>query len=186
MNSNAMPELHATGPGREAARAASRVTTQVVWGELARASFAVLAHVNRAGEPRSSGVVYGTAGDRLYVAVAADGWKARQLTTGDRVGVTVPVRRGGLLALVAPIPPATITFEATVKVHAPGTLDLGAVSRDLLRLLPEARRLGSCVLELEPQGNFLTYGIGVSLRDMADPAKALARVPVRPREAVVR
>jgi len=30
-----------------------------------------------------------------------------------------------------------------------------------------------------PEGNFLTYGLGVSLRDMAKPDAALAHVPVR-------
>jgi hypothetical protein len=29
-----------------------------------------------------------------------------------------------------------------------------------------------------PEGRFVTYGIGVSLMDMAKPARALARVPV--------
>ena len=44
--------------------------------------------------------------------------------------------------------------------------------------MPEARTAGSCIIELVPEGRFLTYGIGVSLMDMADPARALARVPV--------
>ena len=44
--------------------------------------------------------------------------------------------------------------------------------------MPEARKTGSSVIELMPEGRFLTYGIGVSLADMANPARALARVPV--------
>jgi hypothetical protein len=157
---------------------ATRVTSAAVWRALAKASFAVIGHVNAADEPRSSGVVYGTAGRRLYVAVAASGWKARQIVTGQEVAVTVPVRRGGILSLLAPIPPATITFRARATVHAPGSFDIGAVSKDLLRLLPETRRAGSCVLELVPEGRFLTYGIGVSLMAMRDPALATAHVPV--------
>ena len=137
-----------------------------------------MSHVNASGEPRSSGVVYGTAGRRLYVAVAADGWKARQIVTGDRVAVTVPVRRGGVLALLVPIPPATITFTARATVHPAGSLDIGSLSKDLERLVPEERKAGSCIVELAPEGRFLTYGIGVSLMDMANPAVALARVPV--------
>jgi hypothetical protein len=34
------------------------------------------------------------------------------------------------------------------------------------------------VIELTPEGNFLTYGIGVSLMAMRDPEVAQARVPV--------
>lgn len=158
--------------------AGASVTTEVVWKALAKSSFAVVAHANAAGEPRSSGVVYGIAGRRMYVAVAADGWKARQIVTGQDVAVTVPVRRGGLLALLMPIPPATITFHARATVHPAGSLDIGTVSTDLLKLVPEARKDGSTVIELVPEGRFLTYGIGVSLMDMARPELALARVPV--------
>ena len=161
-----------------AATGRALVTSESVWQALGKASFAVVSHVSTAGEPRSSGVVYGTADRRLYVAVAADGWKARQIVTGDQVAVTVPVRRGGILALLVPIPPATITFHARVTVHPAGSLDIGAVSKDLEKLVPEARKTGSCILELTPEGRFLTYGIGVSLMAMADPAVALARVPV--------
>ena len=35
-----------------------------------------------------------------------------------------------------------------------------------------------CILELIPQGDFLTYGVGVSLLQMREPAQAQARVPV--------
>jgi hypothetical protein len=39
-------------------------------------------------------------------------------------------------------------------------------------------RPGAAIIELEPEGRFLTYRIGVSLMDMRDPSLALARVPV--------
>jgi hypothetical protein len=181
MSTNETTALPANTSGRtadEAATGRAGVTSDAVWKALAKASFAVVSHVSTAGEPRSSGVVYGTADRRLYVAVAADGWKARQIVTGDQVAVTVPVRRGGILALLVPIPPATITFHARVTVHPAGSLDIGSVSKDLEKLVPEARKTGSCILELRPEGRFLTYGIGVSLMAMADPALALARVPV--------
>jgi hypothetical protein len=157
----------------------SRLTTAVVWRELARQSFAVIGHVTASGEPRSSGVVYGVAGRRLYVVVAPDSLKARSVASGDHVSVTVPVRRGGILALVFPIPPATISFHATATNHPPGTFDVGAVSKDLAKLLPDARHaMAGCVIELAPEGSFLTYGLGVSLSQMRDPALARGRVPV--------
>lgn len=153
------------------------VTTEQVWRAVAKASFAVLSHVTPAGEPRSSGVVYATAGRRLYVAVAPDSWKARHITASRRVAVTVPVRRGGILSLLAPIPPATISFHATAVVHPAGSPQLRA-PKALESLLPAERQATACVVELVPEGWFVTYGLGVSLRKMGIPAVARARVPV--------
>ncbi len=86
--------------------ARSRLTSEQVWQQLDRASFAVIGYVTPAGEPRSSGVVYKTVGKRLYVVVAPESWKARHVATSTHVSMTVLVRRGGILSLVLPIPPA--------------------------------------------------------------------------------
>jgi hypothetical protein len=157
---------------------AARLTTEQVWHELARASFAVLSHVTPAGESRSSGVVYKTVGRRLYVAVAPDGWKARHIAASGRVAVTVPVRRGGLLSLLAPIPPATVSFHATAIVHPAGSLEARSLSEEMASLLPAERRASACLIEVIPVGTFVTYGVGVSLLQMRSPAAARARVPV--------
>src|SRR6266540_2279713 len=90
---------------------ASPLTSEQVWRKVTKASFAVLSYVTPAGEPRSSGVVYKVVGRRLYVAVAPDSWKAKHVAASGRVAVTVMVRRGGVLSLVAPIPPATVSFH---------------------------------------------------------------------------
>ena len=155
-----------------------QISTGQVWHAIGRSSFAILGYVTPNGEPRSSGVVYGVAGHRLYTAVAPDSWKARQIADGQEVALTVPVRRGGLLSLLFPIPPATISFHARAVVHQPGALDLRSVSKQLESLVPPKRRAAATILELEPEGVFVTYGIGVSLRAMIDPVKARARVPV--------
>jgi hypothetical protein len=172
MNRSRLSLRRATGAG-----AAGLITPDRVWGEISKASFAVISYVTPAGEPRSSGVVCGTVGRHLYVATAPDSWKARQISDGDQVAVTIPIRRGGLLSLIAPIPPATVSCHAKAVVHPAGSLDVGSVSRKLASLLPEQRRTGY-ILELVPEGTFLTYGVGVSLRTMRDPAAAQARVPV--------
>ena len=166
----------AIGPGVEAQ--ASRLTSEQVWRTLARASFGVISHVTPAGSPRSSGVVYAVAGRRLYVAVAPDSWKARNISSTGQVAVTVPVRRGGVLSLVLPIPPATVSFHATAIVHPAGSLDIHALSKKLDALLPADRRASAAVIEIVPEDHFLTYGLGVSLLQMANPAVARARVPV--------
>jgi hypothetical protein len=169
---------HAAGRAVEKAVAELHLGSEEVWETLTHSTFAVVSHVTAAGEPRSSGVVYGIVDRRLYLAVATDGWKARQIATGQEVSVTVPVRRGGMLSLLLPIPPATITFRATATVHAAGSLDLRSVSKELAKLVPEERRATSVVIELMPTGRFLTYGIGVPFVDMRHPALARARVPV--------
>lgn len=162
-----------------AADAAARpgLTTDRAWRELENASFAVISHVTPAGKPRSSGVVYAAVGRRLYVAVEPTSWKARQIADGAEVAVTIPIRRGGVLSLVLPIPPATISFHARVTVHPAGSVSIESLPKQLARLLPPERR-SVCLLELVPEGAFLTYGVGVSLQAMTKPAAAQARVPV--------
>ena len=150
----------AEGDGRPMA---VRLTSKQVWHQIAKTSFAVLSHVTPAGEPRSSGVLYKTIGRRLYIVTAPDSWKARHIAAGGRVAVTVPVRRGGLLSLVTPIPPATISFHGTAIVHAADSAE---------------RQASACIIEILPAGFFVTYGVGVSLTQMRDPAAARARVPV--------
>jgi len=168
----------AAGAGDGGDAAASRLTSEQVWRAIARASFAVVSYVTPAGEPRSSGVVYAAAGRRLYVAVAPGSWKARDIAASGRVAVTVPVRRGGLLSLLFPIPPATASFHGTAVVHPAGPVGASGAPDELAALLPAVRRASCCVLEIVPEGRFLTYGLGVSLARMRNPADARARVPV--------
>jgi hypothetical protein len=165
--------------------AAARLTTEQVWHQVAKASFAVLSCVTPSGEPRSSGVVYKTIGRRLYVAVAPDSWKAKHVAASRRVAVTVPVRRGGILSLVAPIPPATISFHGAAIVHPAGSPEVRSAWKELASLVPAERRTAACVIEIVPEGQFLTYALAVPLRKMLDPAAAQTRVPVS-REASTR
>jgi hypothetical protein len=157
---------------------ASRLTSEQVWREVAKASFAVLSHVTPSGAPRSSGVVFTTIGRRLYVAVDAEGWKARHIPARGQVCVTVLVRRGGVLSLVAPIPPATISFRGTATVHPASSRQFDASYKALERLLPPDHRDSAAIIEIVPEGAFVTYGLGVSLTQMRNPAVSQARVPV--------
>jgi pyridoxamine 5'-phosphate oxidase-like protein len=158
---------------------ANRLTTDHVWQDIGKGSFAVVSYVTPKGYPRSSGVVYKSLGRRLYFVVAPDSWKARHIAVTGRVSVVVPVRRGGILSLLGPIPPATVSFHATAIVHPPGSIDLSSLSKELVSLLPHGRRDSGCVIELTPEGDFLTYGLGVSLMEMRRPEVATARLPAR-------
>ncbi len=152
--------------------------TKMAWRAIEKASFAVLGYMTPAGEPRSSGVVYKVLGRRLYVAVAPDSWKAKHIAASGRVAVTVTVRRGGALSLVAPIPPATISFHATARVFPAGSADGAAIIDRLGSLLPRERRSSASIIEIAPEGAFVTYGVGVPLMKMRDPSVARARMPV--------
>jgi hypothetical protein len=158
------------------------LTSEQVWRAVARASFAVLSHITPAGEPRSSGVVYKTSGRRLVVAVPPGSWKARHVAADGRVAVTVLVRRGGILSLVVPIPPATISFHGTAAVHPAESPQARSLLDELGSLVPAERRASACVIEIIPAGAFRTFGLGVSLRTMLNPTAAQARVPVTPDE----
>ena len=86
------------------------------------------------------------------------------------------------MALVAPIPPATISFHGTAVVHPAGSPRASSLLDELGSLIPAERRASACVIEIIPVGVFRTYGLGVSLRTMLNPAAAQARVPVTPNE----
>jgi hypothetical protein len=170
----------ATRPEERAVATGTKLhaTIEQVWREIEKASFAVVGYVTPSGEARSSGVVYKTVGKRLYFAVGPQSWKARHIAANKHVSVTVPVHRGGILALVAPIPPATISFHAAAIVHPAGSVSIDSLSKELESLLPAERRDNAVLIELIPEGRFLTYGVGVSLVDMQKPEIAEAVIPV--------
>jgi hypothetical protein len=46
------------------------------------------------------------------------------------------------------------------------------------RLLPPRSRAAGSIVEIRPEGHFVTYGIGVALLAMRDPAASRGRVSV--------
>jgi hypothetical protein len=157
---------------------ARTVSAADVWAAIRRQSFAIVGFNAPGARPRTSGVVYAILGNDLYVAVAPDSWKARFIAVDGRVSVTIPVRRGGPLSLIAPIPPATITFPAHAEVFPPGSPEMEPGIRELGRFLPPERRERATLLRIRPEGEFVTYGIGVRLMQMRDVVAARGRVPV--------
>ena len=95
------------------------------------------------------------------------------------MSVTVPVHRAGVLALLAPVPPATISFHGEAVVHPAGTPQTTTLLEQLGSLLPRERRGSAAVIEIVPEGAFVTYGVGIPLRQMRDTDRARARVQVR-------
>lgn len=154
-------------------------STDRVWAEIEKRIFAVLGTVSRKGAPLTSGIVYKVKDRRLFIATGRSTQKARNVEAVPRVSVTVTVNRGVPFHTWFKIPPAVITFRGEARLLPPEEVD-GAIREALLGYLslsPEALS-DECIIEVEPKGNFVTYGIGVSLRTMLRPAEALARVPV--------
>jgi hypothetical protein len=51
---------------------------------------------------------------------------------------------------------------------------------ELGSLIPAERQALACLIEVVPEGAFVTYGLGVSFSKLRDPAAARAHVPVTP------
>jgi hypothetical protein len=77
------------------------------------------------------------------------------------------------------IPAATITFSGLATVAEPTTL-----SPEILHKLyhgleqKEEMMRDTAVITIQPRGEFITYGVGVSLMDMRQPEKARGRIAI--------
>jgi hypothetical protein len=112
------------------------------------------------------------------VAVASDSWKASHIAASGRVGGD----RAGTAGrpVVAAFPHSADRRQLPWHGDRPSGRPGGgrAVPKQLASLLPAERQASSCVLEILPEDQFLTYGLGVSLMQMRSPSAARARVPV--------
>ena len=146
-----------------------------VWKEIEKWPFAVLGFVNPSGEPRAAGVMYVARNRRLNVVTGPDTWKVRHIRANPNVSVTVTVQR--LPIRIRQAPPAVITFYGHATIVPMDDVD-AALRSDLMRGIDNT--MGEmCVIQIEPVGHFVTYGIGVPLMKMRAPDQALARVPIR-------
>lgn len=151
-----------------------------VWEAIERELFAVVGMVTAKGEARTAGVVYAVRDRRLFFTTDRDTWKTRHIAANPHVSVTVPIARRVPVMPWLKIPQATITFQGTARV-----LDLADAPPDLFSGILKgmaddpALMAGACVIEITPLGEFVTYGVGISLRDMREPEKARGRAPVR-------
>ncbi|GAB3430776.1 hypothetical protein [Flindersiella endophytica] len=63
-------------------------------------------------------------------------------------------------------------------MHHAGSAEALARLGELASLLPEERRTTASIVEIIPEGSFVTYGLNVPLLAMRDPSVARGRVPV--------
>ncbi len=154
------------------------VTSDLVWREIEKRSFAVLSYVNPKGQPRSSGIVYIPIERVLYVRVAKDSWKAKHIRRNPHVALNVTIPKRVPFMPWIDIPDATIAFSGTARVLAMGEVEPKLLDTLLGRMIDHEDNHENCIIEIHPTGHFATYGVGVSLLDMRDPKKARGRTPV--------
>jgi uncharacterized pyridoxamine 5'-phosphate oxidase family protein len=155
------------------------LSSKQVWDELKKEIFAVLGMVNGKGQARTVGIVYAVHDQKIYIATGRDAWKARHTRKNPHVSITVPIAKRIPFLPWIKIPAATITFAGKAEVLAPDKVDKEVLFSLLRGLAEDEERLATmCVIEIEPVGDFITYGVGVRMMEMRDTTKACGRAPV--------
>ena len=158
---------------------ALQLTTNQVWEEIENEVFAVIGMVTAKNEARTVGIAYAVRDRRMYFGSDKDAWKVRHISANPNVSVTIPIAKRVPFMPWLNIPAATITFRGLARA-----LDIEETPAELWQAVYEGnaehheRKASYCLIEVTPQKDFLTYGVGVSLRQMRDPEKARARTPV--------
>ena len=148
-----------------------------VWQAIEKELFAVLGMVTVAGEARTVGIVYIVRDRKLYIATGADTWKARHISANPHVSMTVPIARRIPLLPWIKIPQATITFCGLAHVISAAEAS-PEIKQAIFRGVAEELIAGSCLIEVTPVGEFITYGVGIPLMKMRQPELARGRAPV--------
>lgn len=155
------------------------LSSEQVWQELSKQIFAVLGMVTINGEARTVGVVYVVHGRTLYISTQKSAWKARHIAQNPHVSLTVPIHKRIPIMPWIKIPAATISFSGRASLAAPADL-----SPEIVHALYQGQEkdekmvADTAVIIIEPVGEFVTYGVGVSLMDMRSSEKARGRAAV--------
>jgi nitroimidazol reductase NimA-like FMN-containing flavoprotein (pyridoxamine 5'-phosphate oxidase superfamily) len=157
----------------------AEISSAQVWSLIEKQAFCVIGFVTSRGEARTAGVVYAVRGRTIYFGTETTAWKTRHLERNPSISITVLVATWASRIPGLKIPPATITMSGTARVlpHEEVAPD---IAEELMgKLQPRDELLAaSSVVEATPAGDFLTYGVGVSLRTMLRPRDAGGRASV--------
>ena len=125
------------------------------------------------------GVVYIVQNHKLYIGTGINSWKARHIAANAAVSITIPIAKRIPIMPWIRIPAATITFSGQARV-----LPANEVAKPILQavfqgLADDAVKLSeTCLIEVTPEKEFITYGIGIPLRQMRHPDQSRGRAPV--------
>jgi len=156
-----------------------QLTTSQVWHEIEQNLFAVLGMVTSTGEAPTAGIVYVVDDGRFYIGTDKASWKAKYIVANPHVSLTIPIAKSIPFMPWIKIPSATISLSGLAHV-----LELGEVKADVFKKLyhdvvkDEKAMAESCVIEVIPEKDFVTYGVGIPLMQMRFPNKARGRVAV--------
>ena len=155
------------------------ITLDAIWQEIEKNVFAVLGMVTAKGEARTAGIVYIVHDRTIYIGSQQDAWKVKHVAANPHVSLTVAIPKSVPLMPWIKVPAATITVAGEADVLAADAVGDAVVAK-LFRGMKNVEELKRtfAVIAVRPTGHFVTYGVGVSLMDMRDPAKARARVAV--------
>ena len=155
------------------------ITTAFVWKEIEKNMFAVLGFVTPKQEARTVGIVYIAAGRQLYISSERQAWKVKHISQNPHVSLTVPIPKSIPFLPFIKIPAATITFSGTAEILEVDDVEASIVDKLTNGLkIDDAFKAESVVVRVAPHGEFMTYGVGVSLQTMRDTVKARGRAPV--------
>lgn len=155
---------------------ALQLTSDQVWQAMEKEVFAVLGMVTPRGEARTVGVVYVVCDRKLYISSNRDAWKVRHIAANPHVSVTVPIAKRIFFLPWIKIPAATITFSGVARIF-PAAEAPPEILRAVLRGMTDQEQIvaDASVIEVTPEKEFVTYGVGVSLMDMRSPDKSRGR-----------
>ena len=152
------------------------VTTEQVWDALDRSYFGVLAFLNRAGHPRTATVLHTVEGRSLYVSTAKGSWKVRHIAANPNVSMTVTLPRRVPFLPFIKVPAAAITFRGEAQI-----LEVGDIDPEVFARLGRGKErdpvvlADTAVIRIVPRGEFVTYGIGMSVLQMRKHEEAHGR-----------
>jgi len=157
------------------------ITSAEIWTAIGRVNLMVVGMVSAKGEARTAGVMPVVDDGRLWFTTNEREWKARHIAANPRVSVTVPVARRIPFVPWVKVPPATITFTGIAETIPAEQLPAGAKHALLHGLeLSDGERGALIAIGVRPTGDFVTYGIGVSILGMRDTELARGRAAADP------
>ena len=157
----------------------AEISSDHVWSLIRKQAFCVVGFVTPRGKARTAGVIYTVRGRRIYFGTETTAWKTRHLQRNPSISITVPVPTWASSIPGLRMPPATITMAGTAQVLAREETPPDIAEELMGKLEPRDELLAACsIVEVTLAGDFLTYGIGVSLRTMLRPRDASGRAAV--------
>ena len=154
-------------------------TTKIVWDVIENELFAVLGMVTKDQEARTVGIVYIVKDHKLYIGTGLDSWKTRHIRANPKVSITIPLAKRIPFLPWINIPQATITFSGTARVTAAVEVEYALLKSVYHHLADDQKFIQeSCLIEVIPEGEFITYGVGVPLMKMRQPELARGRASV--------